>query len=94
MRSFVAGHIKKVIDASALLGVNRINTFIGRDKDKPVEENFEMFRQVWTDIISYTEQRKVKVGIENCPMIFTRDNGPAVATLRQHLRYGGECSTK
>ncbi len=81
MRSFVAGHIKKVIDASALLGVNRINTFIGRDKDKPVEENFEMFRQVWTDIISYTEQRKVKVGIENCPMIFTRDEWPGGCNL-------------
>ncbi|MBP8959099.1 MAG: sugar phosphate isomerase/epimerase [Bacteroidales bacterium] len=81
MRSFFAGHIKKVIDASALLGVNRINTFIGRDKDKPVEENFEIFGQVWPDIISYAEQRKVKVGIENCPMIFTKDEWPGGCNL-------------
>ncbi|HCI55682.1 MAG TPA: sugar phosphate isomerase/epimerase [Bacteroidales bacterium] len=80
-RYFVTGHIKKVIDASALLGVNRINTFIGRDKDKSIEENFEMFRQVWPDIISYAEQRKVKVGIENCPMIFTRDEWPGGCNL-------------
>ncbi|MBP7730427.1 MAG: sugar phosphate isomerase/epimerase [Bacteroidales bacterium] len=80
-RYFVTGHIKKVIDASALLGVNRINTFIGRDKDKSIEENFEMFRQVWPDIISYAEQRKVKVGIENCPMIFTMDEWPGGCNL-------------
>ncbi len=36
-RKFYADHIKKVIDASAMLGVNRINTFIGRDKNKSVD---------------------------------------------------------
>jgi sugar phosphate isomerase/epimerase len=73
---FYISHIKKVIDASALLGVNRINTFIGRDKNKPVEENFETFKTVWRPLIQYAESKKVKVGIENCPMIFTSDEWP------------------
>ena len=73
---FYISHIKKVIDASALLGVNRINTFIGRDKNKPVEENFETFKTVWKPLIQYAESKKVKVGIENCPMIFTSDEWP------------------
>ena len=74
--NFYVSHIKKVIDASALLGVNEINTFIGRDKNKSVDENFERFRIVWKPLIEYAEERKVKVGIENCPMIFTNDEWP------------------
>ena len=73
---FYVSHIMKVIDASALLGVNRINTFIGRDKSKSVDENFEIFRRVWKPLIRYAESKRVKVGIENCPMIFTSDEWP------------------
>ncbi len=62
--------------ASAKLGVNRINTFIGRDKNKSVDENFKLFGQIWPDIINYAADRNVRVGIENCPMIFTTDEWP------------------
>ena len=73
---FYINHIRKLIDASVLLGVNRINTFTGRDKNKSVEENFETFKVVWRPLILYAEARKVKIGIENCPMIFTSDEWP------------------
>lgn len=73
---FFVSHIKKVIDASVLLGINRINTFIGRDKNRSVDENFDKFRSIWNPLIEYAESRKVKVGIENCPMIFTKDEWP------------------
>lgn len=69
-------HIRKVIDASAILGVNRITTFIGRDKNKSVDENFEIFKTVWKPLIQYAESKKVRVCIENCPMIFTNDEWP------------------
>jgi sugar phosphate isomerase/epimerase len=69
-------HIKKVIDASEILGVNKINTFIGRDKDKSVNENFESFIRIWNPVILYAESKKVKIAIENCPMIFTSDEWP------------------
>ncbi len=74
--NFYITHIKKVIDASALLGVHRVNTFIGRDKTRSVDENFKAFRRVWNNLIQYAESKKVKVGIENCPMIFTHDEWP------------------
>ncbi len=74
--SFFVSHIRKVINASAILGVNRINTFIGRDKNKTVDDNFEIFRRVWVPLIQYAESKNVKVGIENCPMIFTKDEWP------------------
>ena len=73
---FYITHIKKVIDASVMLGINKINTFIGRDKNKSVDDNFEAFRRVWNHLIQYAESKKVKVGIENCPMIFTNDEWP------------------
>ena len=73
---FYVSHIKKVIDASALLGINIINTFTGRDKNKSVNENFERFRIVWKPLIRYAESKDVRVGIENCPMIFTNDEWP------------------
>ncbi|NSW95483.1 MAG: sugar phosphate isomerase/epimerase [Bacteroidales bacterium] len=75
-RRFYIDHIMKVIDASAMLGVNRINTFIGRDKNRSVEDNFEEFMKVWPEIIWHAGEKNVKVGIENCPMIFTRDEWP------------------
>jgi sugar phosphate isomerase/epimerase len=73
---FYVSHIKKVIDASVLLGLNRINTFIGRDKNRSVDENFEKFYSVWNPLIEYAESKKVRIGIENCPMIFTKDEWP------------------
>lgn len=74
-------HLKCVIDASAKLGVNLVTTFIGRDQSKTVEENIELFRQLWPDIIRYAEERKVRIGIENCPMLFGRDQWPGGQNL-------------
>lgn len=74
-------HLKRVIAASAKLGVNMVTTFIGRDQTKSVEENIELFREIWPDIIRYAEERKVKIGIENCPMLFGRDQWPGGQNL-------------
>jgi len=73
---FFIDHIRKVLDASALLGIYKINTFIGRDKNKNVDENFEAFRKIWPEIIWHAGEKGVKIGIENCPMIFTNDEWP------------------
>lgn len=76
-------HIRKVIDASALLGVNVMNTFIGRDPKLSVDENWPRFMEVWPPVIQYAESKGVKVGIENCPMSFTRDEWPGGKNLAQ-----------
>lgn len=73
---FYISHIKKVIVASQRLGINQINTFIGRDQFKSVDENFEQFRIVWKPLIEFAEKYGVKVGIENCPMLFTMNEWP------------------
>jgi sugar phosphate isomerase/epimerase len=76
-----ASHIRKVIRAAAALGVKRMNTFVGRDWTKSVEENWPRFRQVWRPLIKYAAQQGVRVGIENCPMLFTGDEWPGGKNL-------------
>lgn len=74
-------HLKKVINMSALLGVNMVTTFIGRDQNKSVEENLELFKEIWPPIIKLAEEKGVKVAIENCPMLFGRDQWPGGQNL-------------
>lgn len=74
-------HIKKVIQAAAKLGIPVVNTFVGRDPLKSMEENLEKFSEVWPGIIKVAEENNVKIGIENCPMLFTRDEWPGGKNL-------------
>lgn len=74
--AFYIQHILKVMKASKMLGIHQINTFIGRDQYKSVDENFELFRKTWKPIIAEAEKLQVKVGIENCPMLFTQNEWP------------------
>lgn len=78
---FFVDHIKKVIAAAAKLKIDTINTFIGRDKSKTVEQNLESFKEVWPPIIRYAEEKGVRVAIENCPMLFTNDEWPGGCNL-------------
>ncbi len=80
-RETYAEHIKKVIAASAMLGVNVMNTFIGRDPAKSIEDNWPMFEQVWPPIVAFAEKQGVRIGIENCPMLFSLDEWPGGKNL-------------
>lgn len=74
-------HIKRVISASALLGVNVVNTFIGRDWTKSVDDNWPQFTKVWKPLVRFAEDKGVRIGIENCPMLFTKDEWPGGKNL-------------
>jgi len=74
-------HIKKVIVTASKLGVPVVNTFIGRDPSKSVEDNLKKFAEVWPGIVKTAEENNIKIGIENCPMLFTRDEWPGGKNL-------------
>jgi sugar phosphate isomerase/epimerase len=74
-------HLRQVIKASASLGIGVITTFIGRDHVKSVEENWKLFESVWKPLISFAADHDVKVGIENCPMLFSGDEWPGGKNL-------------
>ncbi|MEJ2710331.1 MAG: sugar phosphate isomerase/epimerase [Anaerolineales bacterium] len=75
-RQAVIDHLKQVITAAELLGVEIVGTFVGRDKNKTLEDNWGMFEQVWPPIVKFAADHGVKIAIENCPMIFSNDEWP------------------
>ncbi len=70
-------HIRRMIDAAALLEVDTVNTFIGRDWHCSVDDNWPRVLEVWKPIVDFAEERDIRIGIENCPMYFTDDEWPA-----------------
>jgi len=74
-------YMKKLIIASHNLGVDMVTTFIGRDQTKTVEENMEIFKEIWPPIIRFAQENKVKVAIENCPMLFGKEQWPGGQNL-------------
>lgn len=80
-RDTVVTHLKKVIQTAPLLGVGVVNTFIGRDPSKSIDDNWPMMQSVWTDIMAVARAAKVKIGIENCPMLFSKDEWPGGKNL-------------
>jgi sugar phosphate isomerase/epimerase len=80
-RRVVIEHLKKVISAAPSLDVRVVNTFIGRDPARSVEANWPVFQAVWPDIVHHAELAGVNLGIENCPMLFSRDEWPGGTNL-------------
>jgi sugar phosphate isomerase/epimerase len=76
----VVAHLRKVILAAEKLGLN-VNTFIGRDWTKSVDENWPRFLRTWRPLIAFAEDHGVKIGIENCPMFYTADEWPGGKNL-------------
>jgi sugar phosphate isomerase/epimerase len=74
-------HIRQVIQAAKLLGLGVVNTFVGRDWTKSVDDNWPRFLQTWRPLIQFAEDHGIKIGIENCPMAFTRDEWPGGKNL-------------
>lgn len=74
-------HLYTLIDASALLGINCITTFVGRDKDYTIEEQWPRFLETWKPLVAYAGELGVRIGIENCPMRFTKDEWPGGTNL-------------
>lgn len=74
-------HLKRVIQAAELLGVGLVNTFLGRDWTRSVEENWPRVQQVWPPLVEFAAAHGVRLGIENCPMLFTDDDWPGGRNL-------------
>jgi sugar phosphate isomerase/epimerase len=73
--------LKRVILASELLDLSRVTTFVGRDFTKSVDDNWPRFLATWRPLIQFAEDHGIRVGIENCPMLFTKDEWPGGKNL-------------
>ncbi|MFM2487795.1 sugar phosphate isomerase/epimerase family protein [Enterococcus avium] len=74
-------HLYSLMNASKLLDVNLVTTFVGRMPSKTVSENLHEAAKVWQPIVKYAEEQQVRIGIENCPMLFTEDEWPGGQNL-------------
>jgi len=78
---FYRKHIKKIIQAAAVLGIENVNTFVGRDFTKNIDYNISKFKEFWPEIIELADSLHIKIGIENCPMFFSDDEWPGGKNL-------------
>lgn len=74
-------HLKKVILAAEKLGLKNVNSFVGRDWTQTIDENWPRLLKTWKPLIKFAEDHDIKIGIENCPMFFTRDEWPGGKNL-------------
>jgi sugar phosphate isomerase/epimerase len=66
-RREVHAHLRRVIDAAALLGVRVVSTFVGRDEHLPLAENVQLAATVLPPLLDYAGERGVRLAIENWP---------------------------
>ena len=74
-------HIKALILAAQSMGLKNVNTFVGRDWTRSVDENWPLFEKTWKPLISLAEESDIRIGIENCPMFFSNDEWPGGKNL-------------
>ena len=74
-------HLRVVIDAARRLGLSSVNTFVGRDPARPIDDHWPLFRELWPPLVAYAAERHVRIGIENCPMLLTGDEWPGGKNL-------------
>jgi len=80
-REVVVQHLMKVISTAKLLGLSIVNTFIGRDWKLPIEEQWETMKSVWRRIVDHADKQSIRIAIENCPMIFGKNEWPGGKNL-------------
>jgi sugar phosphate isomerase/epimerase len=76
-----AAQLHRLIDAAAELHIGLVTSFVGRDPSLTVEANWPRFLQTWRPIIDHAEHEGVRIGIENCPMLFSSDEWPGGKNL-------------
>ena len=76
-RRQVIDHLKKVITAASLMGVPVVTTFMGADASKTQADNWADAKKIWPEIMSHARDAGVKIALENCPMIFSKDEWPS-----------------
>jgi len=60
-------HLLKVIEAAALLDVDVVSCFVGRNGRKTVEGCLEDFREVFEPVMAAAAEKGVRIAIENWP---------------------------
>ena len=60
--------MRRVFDAAALLGVDAVCGFVGRNQALSMDQNLEMFAQEFVPLLKEAKARKLVYRVEQCPM--------------------------
>jgi sugar phosphate isomerase/epimerase len=88
-RKEVTDHLKSVMVAARKMGIPLVNTFMGGDASKNIDDNWDEAVRVWPDIVKFADDQGVKITLENCPMLFSYDEWPGgnnIATTPRQWR--------
>lgn len=78
-RASSQAHLKNMIAAAAALDVAVVSTFIGRDHNLPVKDNYKLVEREWPELLKFAEEHGRKIAIENCPMLDEWPSGYNIA---------------
>ena len=73
-------HLKKVIKAASLLGLNTVNTFVGRDWTQSVDANWVRFLKTWRPLVALPRIMACVLALKIARCILRAMNGPVVKT--------------
>ena len=90
--SVAADHLRNVIRAARKLSISIVNTFIGRDWTRSLEENWPRFLCVWRDLVSFATDQGSRLALRTARCYLPPTNGLAVRILQLVRRYGDVCS--
>jgi sugar phosphate isomerase/epimerase len=85
-------HLKRVIVAAEKLGLKNVNTFIGRDWTKNVDDNWPRFLKHGTPSSLLQKTTESKSASRTVRCCFPAMNGPVARTSPCVRRSGGACS--
>lgn len=69
-------HLRRVMQAAPQLGLKHVNSFIGRNHRLSVDDNWSRMLDTWGPLMALADSLNLKIGIENCPMLFSLDEWP------------------
>jgi sugar phosphate isomerase/epimerase len=75
-RDEVIGHLRNVITAAEKMDVPLVNTFVGGDAAKNLDDNWQDALRIWPDIVAFATDHGRRITFENCPMLFSYDEWP------------------
>jgi sugar phosphate isomerase/epimerase len=76
VRNAAITHLGTVMDAAVDLDVPIVNTYVGRNPKRTIDENWPLFERVWTPVIERAASLGLRIGTENCPMLFSNAEWP------------------
>lgn len=92
-RGVYVEHIKKVIAAAKMIDVPVMNTFVGRDPARSIEDQWPLFEETWARSSPSPSSRTSRSASRTVRCCSASTNGRAVRTSPFRRRYGGACST-